>query len=552
MQLLPYLLLFVSAILLYLGFHHGNPWLLVLFAITLSLGGVGIWDIFQTRHSVMRNYPIFAHMRWLFEGFRVEFRQYFFESDLSGTPFNREQRSLVYQRSKNEEDKAPFGTEMNVYEPNYAWLAHSSAARPIAKEQFRVKVGGPDCLKPYSLSVLNVSAMSFGSLSSHAILALNKGAKMGGFAHDTGEGSISRYHREHGGDLIWEIGSGYFGCRNDDGSFNPDTFAEQARGDQVKMIEIKISQGAKPGHGGMLPGSKVTPEIAETRHIPVGKDCLSPSTHSAFSTPVEMMEFIGRLRELSGGKPVGFKLCVGHFWEFMAMVKAMLKTKILPDFIVVDGSEGGTGAAPLEFSNYLGTPLTEGLNFVHNALQGAGLRDHIKIGASGKIVSAFDMVKAMTLGADWCNSARGFMFSLGCIQSQACHTNHCPVGVATQDPRREKALVVEEKAQRVYNFHHNTMHALAEFVSASGFDHPKELRPWHFYVRTGTTASPAHQIVPTLERNALLEGTDTQPFADAWALADPETFRPKDISHRELPSARTAVGQVQDATVLST
>ena len=368
--------------------------------------------------------------------------------------------------------------------------------------------------------------MSFGALSANAIRALNKGASMGHFAHDTGEGSISRYHRESGGDLIWELGTGYFGCRNNDGSFNPDMFAEQAQTDQVRMIEIKLSQGAKPGHGGVLPGAKVTPEIAETRKIAKGVDCVSPSAHSAFSTPVEMMQFIAQLRELSGGKPVGFKLCIGHPWEFMAIVKAMLKTGILPDFIVIDGAEGGTGAAPVEFSNHLGTPLRAGLQFAHNTLRGAGLRDRIKIGASGKIVSAYDMVVAMTLGADWCNSARGFMFAVGCVQSQSCHTNKCPVGVATQDKARQRGLVVADKAERVYHFHRNTLDALVELLAAAGLDHPSELRPWHFYVWGGRGSITSGIDVATwLEPGELLKGTSHQHYAVNWDLADPDSFR---------------------------
>ncbi|MCH7510180.1 MAG: FMN-binding glutamate synthase family protein [Proteobacteria bacterium] len=530
-----YFLLALAVALTGFALTGGPSWLLWPAFVFLAFGLLGIWDMTQIRHSVMRNYPIFSHIRWIFEGMRPEFRQYFFESDLSGTPFNREQRSLVYQRAKNVEDNKPFGTEKDVYESHYSWVTHSASPRPVQEKQFRVEIGGKSCRAPYSLSVFNISAMSFGSLSGNAIEALNKGAKEGGFAHDTGEGSISRYHRKHGGDLIWEIGSGYFGCRHEDGSFNPDLFASQAATDQVKMIEIKLSQGAKPGHGGVLPGSKVSEEIAEARHVPVGRDCISPARHSAFSTPVELMQFIARLRELSGGKPVGFKLCLGHHWEFAALVKAMLKTGICPDFIVVDGSEGGTGAAPLEFSNHMGTPLREGLFFVHNLIYGAGLREQIKLGASGKIVSAFDMVRYMAIGADWCNSARGFMFSVGCIQSQVCHTNRCPVGVATQDKKRSQALVVADKWRRVANFHRNTMSALAEFVAAAGFDHPKDLRPWHFYRRVGSAyTKPGHLLHEFLDKGEILAGTEKEPWATAWALADPDTFRPREIAHREL------------------
>ena len=368
--------------------------------------------------------------------------------------------------------------------------------------------------------------MSFGALSANAIRALNKGAKKGGFAHDTGEGGLSRYHRENGGDLIWEIGSGYFGCRKDDGTFNPDTFAEQAAIDQVKMVEIKISQGAKPGHGGVLPGPKVTEEIAAARHVPVGVDCVSPSGHSAFSSPIELMEFVAKLRELSGGKPTGFKLCIGHRWEFLAICKAMQETGIHPDFIVVDGAEGGTGAAPVEFSNHVGTPLRGGLNFVQNALVGCDLREHIRLGASGKIVSAFDILGAMAMGADWCNSARGFMFAVGCIQSQACHTNRCPVGVATQDKQRQRALVVPQKAERVYQFHRNTLDALAEIVAAAGLKHPSEITPRDFYVRLGgPTPLPADHGALWLEPGSLLDGSAPPDYLSYWATARADNFR---------------------------
>jgi glutamate synthase domain-containing protein 2 len=487
---------------------------------------LGTRDILQTQHSVLRNYPIVAHLRFVFEGLRPELRQYFFESNLSGAPFNREQRSLVYQRAKDTVDKLPFGTELDIYSRDYAWLNHSAAPKPLSTDSFRIDIGGPQCSRPYSASVYNISAMSFGALSANAIRALNKGAKKGNFAHDTGEGGLSRYHRENGGDLIWEIGSGYFGCRNDDGSFNAETFAEQATFDQVKMVEIKISQGAKPGHGGVLPGAKVTPEIAEARHVPAGIDCVSPSAHSAFSTPIEMMEFIARLRELCGAKPVGFKLCIGHRWEFLATCKAMLETGIHPDFIVVDGGEGGTGAAPVEFSNHVGTPLRAGLTFVQNALVGTGLREHIKLGASGKLVSAFDIVGAMAMGADWCNSARGFMFAVGCIQSRSCHTNRCPVGVATQDEHRQRALVVPQKAERVYQFHRNTVEALSEIVAAAGLEHPSEIEPGHFYVRLGgPVAMAADRGAVWLAPGSLLDGSAPEDYSDYWARANADNFR---------------------------
>jgi glutamate synthase domain-containing protein 2 len=457
--------------------------------LLLALALLGIRDVRQTKRSVLRNYPVAGHLRYLLESIRPEIRQYFIEGDQEAAPFSRQQRSIVYQRAKGELDKRPFGTQLDVLAAGFEWINHSMAPSVIASSDFRVTIGGSErserggCTQPYSASVFNISAMSFGSLSANAILALNLGAKRGGFAHDTGEGSISGYHREHGGDLIWEIGSGYFGCRNDDGTFSIDRFEHNARSAQVKMIELKLSQGAKPGHGGVLPAAKVSAEIAAARGVPQGADCLSPARHSAFDTPEEMLRFIQLLRERSGGKPVGFKFCVGHPWEWFAICKAMLSTGITPDFIVVDGKEGGTGAAPLEFTDHVGAPLQEGLLLVHNTLVGIGLRDRIKIGCAGKVVSAFDIVRAMALGADWCNAARGFMFALGCIQSQSCHTDRCPTGVATQDVRRQGALVVPDKAGRVHAFHHNTMQALRELLQAAGVHHPREITAHHIVRR---------------------------------------------------------------------
>ena len=488
---------------------------------------VGIKDLTQRRHSLLRNYPILGHMRWLFEGIRPEIRQYLVESDLDAVPFSREKRSLVYQRAKDEVDSVPFGTELDVYEAGFSWITHSVSPKPRPDSDFRVSIGGAECTKPYRASIYNISAMSFGSLGANAIRALNTGAKLGNFAQDTGEGSVSRYHREGGGDLIWQIASGYFGCRTSDGRFDPKRFEDQAASDQIKMIEVKLSQGAKPGHGGVLPGTKVTPEISEARGIPVGVTCISPPGHSAFSTPLEFVAFIQQLRELSGGKPVGFKLCVGHPWEFLALVKAMLETGITPDYIVVDGKEGGTGAAPLEFLNRMGTPLVEGLTFVRNALIGAGLRDRVRIGAAGKIITAFDIVWAMGLGADWCNSARGFMFALGCIQAQACHTNRCPVGIATQDPIRQRALVVEDKAARVAAFHRNTMKALAEVVSAAGLENPALVEANMLQVRQKTgDVIPANEAYPLLSPDELLVGTANPMFRKYWAMARSDTFEP--------------------------
>ena len=485
-------------------------------------------DLMQTRHSVLRNYPISAHLRFLLEHMRPEMRQYFFESEKDGAPFSRDKRAVVYQRAKMVLDKRPFGTQYDVYGDGFEWVQHSMVPRPHGVAPFRITIGGPDCTKPYQASVFNISAMSFGALSPNAIRALNKGAKAGGFAHDTGEGGLSPYHRENDGDLIWEIGSGYFGARNPDGRFSPERFADTATLDQVKMVELKMSQGAKPGHGGVLPAAKVSQEIALTRGVPMGCDCISPSGHSVFSPPIEMMEFIGEMRRLSGGKPAGFKLCIGHPWEFLALCKAMLQTSVYPDFIVIDGKEGGTGAAPLEFLDHIGMPMREGLNFVHNALIGINARDRIKLGASGKIVSAFDIARAMALGADWCNAARGFMFALGCIQSQSCHTDRCPVGVATQDRTRQRALVVNDKWVRVKNFHAATLQALKEIVAAAGLDHPREFMPAHFSRRVSAREVVSYsELYPTLRTGELLDGDCRDPrFHEAWKMAHPASFRP--------------------------
>ena len=477
-------------------------------ALLLSGGlvALGVQDLRQTQRSILRSYPIIGHLRFALEFIRPEIRQYFIESDNEAAPFSRSQRSLVYQRAKGESDKRPFGTQLDVQAAGYEWINHSVAPSQVATHDFRLTIG-PDTAQPYSASVFNISAMSFGALSANAILALNAGAKRGGFAHDTGEGSISAHHRVNGGDLIWEIGSGYFGCRNPDGSFNPDKFAENARSPQVKLIEVKLSQGAKPGHGGVLPGPKVTAEIAEARGVPVGVDCVSPAAHSAFATPLEMMQFIAQLRELSGGKPTGIKLCIGHPWEWFAMVKAMLASGITPDFIVVDGAEGGTGAAPVEFTDHVGSPLQEGLLLVHNTLRGVGLRQRIRIGAAGKVVSAFDIARLMALGADWCNSARGFMFALGCIQAQHCHTGQCPTGVTTQDPLRQQSLVVPDKADRVYHFHQQTLHALQELVQAAGLQHPHDITAHHIVRRSSDhkVSSLAQLIQIQLPEGALLK-----------------------------------------------
>jgi glutamate synthase domain-containing protein 2 len=458
--------------------------------------------------------------------FRPEIRQYFLESEQEETPFSREQRALVYRRSKGIEGLRPFGTLRDVEAVGHEWINHSMSPSHVADRNFRVQIGGKDCKRPYSASVLNISGMSYGALSPTAIEALNRGAKLGGFAHTTGEGSISRFHRRGGGDLVWQIGSGYFGCRDAEGRFSEDRFAEGAADDQVKMIEIKLSQGAKPGHGGILPGAKVTEAIAEARGVKVGQDCISPSSHSAFSTPLELCTFIARLRELSGGKPVGIKLCIGHPWEWFAVAKAMQDSGHLPDFITIDGAEGGTGAAPAEFADHYGAPLREGLMLVQNTLVGLGLRKQIRLIVSGKLISAFDICRMFALGADGCNMARGFMFSIGCIQATVCHSGKCPTGVTTQDPGRYKALVVEDKYRRVAQFHANTMQTLKEAVEASGLTHPRDLRPDHLMIRVNSreVRSAASQY-PWLEPGVLMGGEAAHPaFRKYWAGAQASTF----------------------------
>ncbi|MDT7834363.1 FMN-binding glutamate synthase family protein [Aquabacterium sp. OR-4] len=530
-----------------LAWWAGQPragWLAVAGALGLAQG---LRDLLQTRHALLRNYPLIGHVRFLLEWVRPEIRQYFIDSDRDAVPFSRQQRSLVYQRAKGQSDKRPFGTQLDVRADGYEWINHSVAPSRIASHDFRVLIGGssgPDgrpgsgrCSQPYSASLFNISAMSFGALSANAILALNGGAKKGGFMHDTGEGSISAHHRVHGGDLVWEIGSGYFGCRHADGRFSAEAFAATAADSQVKLIELKLSQGAKPGHGGMLPGPKVTPEIAAARGVPVGEDCISPAGHSAFATPVEMLQFIDRLRTLSGGKPVGFKFCVGHPWEWFAIAKAMLETGLLPDFIVVDGAEGGTGAAPLEFTDHVGAPLQEGLRLVHNTLVGLDLRERITLGCAGKIVSAFDIARAMALGADWCNSARGFMFALGCIQAQHCHTGACPTGVATQDAARGRALVVPDKIERVARFHQNTLEALRELVQAAGLGHPRQIQPQHIMRRNADhQVRSLETVLPTVKPGALLaaiRGEADWPlhvFARYWHQAAAHSFQPVPVA----------------------
>ncbi len=501
-----------------------TAWWWIAFLIGLPLSLLGCWDVLQSRHSLLRNYPLLAHARWIAEGLRPELHQYFIESDLDGRPFDRDDRSLVYERAKDTHGEYPFGTELDVYEAGYEWFNHSISPKNQAEEPFRVPVGGPQCKQPYSMALLNVSAMSFGALSKNAIMALNKGAKVGGFAHDTGEGGLTEYHLKHGGYLVWEVGSGYFGCRTSDGKFDLNTFAEKSKHENVKCVSLKLSQGAKPGLGGVMPGAKVTEEIARIRGVPVGKKCVSPPFHTAFSTPRELIELVQTMRESSGGKPAGFKLCIGQRDEFLAICKAMMELEIYPDFIIVDGSEGGTGAAPLEFENHIGTPLNEGLHFVHNALVGCNLRDKIRIGCSGKIHSAFEMARRIAQGADYCNAARAMMFALGCIQAQRCQTNRCPVGVATQDPKRVRALVVDDKATRVYRFQQNTVTAFNEILASLGLERPEELHPGLMMRRINpTTVQSYQQLYHYLEPGELIADPPELWAAD-WQRAKADQF----------------------------
>lgn len=454
-----------------------SPWWLFLTVPSLLVAIVGSYDLIQSRHSILRNYPVLGHARFLLESIRPELQQYFIERNTSGTPYDRNTRRTVYQRAKNIKTVEPFGTERDVNAPGYEFVQHSMVAQPAPQETPRVRIGGPDCTQPYDMAMFNVSAMSFGALSANALLALNGGAARGGFAHDSGEGGLSPYHLQPGGDLIWELGTGYFGCRTADGYFDPDKFQKQSQNPQVKCISIKMSQGAKPGLGGVLPGAKVTPEIAATRGVPVGQTVVSPPSHNAFHTPTELCQFIGRLRELSGGKPIGFKLCVGSRSELLGICKAIQETGIAPDFIIVDGAEGGTGAAPLEFEDHVGMPLTQGLMTVHNALVGTNLRDQIRIGASGKVTNGIDIVKRVIQGADFTLAARAMMFAVGCIQAQKCHTNTCPTGVTTQDPKRYRALDVEDKTARVYNFQRNVVNNAKQVVASMGLHSFDDLHP---------------------------------------------------------------------------
>jgi glutamate synthase domain-containing protein 2 len=504
-------------------FIHQGFWYFYVLEIPIFL--LGIRDTFQKKHTILRNYPVLGHFRYLLEEIRPEIQQYFIERFNDGTPFSREQRSVVYQRAKGQIDTSAFGTQHNLYSSGVEWLEHSIITTHMKENEDRIMVGGSECTQPYNCSRLNVSAMSYGSLSKNAIMALNWGAKIGEFYHNTGEGAVSPYHEKYGGDLVWQIGTGYFGCRNADGSFNQEMFAAKAASVQIKMIELKISQGAKPGHGGMLPGKKVDAEIAAIRSVEIGKDVLSPPSHSSFSTPKGLIKFMSKLRELSGGKPIGFKLCIGKKSEFYAICKAMIELDSYPDFITVDGAEGGTGAAPREFANSLGTPLNDGLNFVNNSLIGCGLRDKIKIIASGKIIDSFDMVRKFALGADICNCARGMMFAVGCIQALRCNTNDCPAGVATQDPALYKLVDVPSKAERVAKYHKATINQLHHLCSAAGVTTIKCLKKQHIRRRIGPgEISSYKKIYPTFEENSLIENKCLENFQELWNRTSSESF----------------------------
>ncbi|MBT8085695.1 MAG: FMN-binding glutamate synthase family protein [Woeseia sp.] len=497
-------------------------WVFIVLAPLLVLAA---WDLLQSKHSLLRNYPVFGHLRYLLEEGRHQIRQYFIEGDRDEVPFSRVQRNIVYQRAKGANDSIPFGKLINVYEPGHEWLEHSMTPLDLEESDLRVTVGNDQCTSPYSASRFNISAMSYGSLSSNAILALNLGAKLGGFYHDTGEGAISRYHVEHGGDLVWEIGTGYFGCRTKDGQFDPEQFEKSAKSNQVKMIELKMSQGAKPGGGGLLPGAKVTAEIAEARGIPVGEDCHSPAAHKEFKTPIEMLKFLKRLRDLSGGKPVGFKLCVGRRGQFLAVCKAMLSTGIHPDFVTVDGSEGGTGAAQPELTQSVGVALREGLIFVHNALIGVGLREKVKVICAGKVITGFDMAAKIAMGADICNSARGMMFALGCIQARACHKNICPTGITTHDPWRVHGLSVADKGPRVMRFHKETIEHLQLVLGACGLSDPEQLKPEMLWRRvTHLQTLNYRELYSYLQPGELLQGVTDERWQDWWSKAREDSF----------------------------
>lgn len=517
-------IVFVLIILLWSYFW---PYALLAFLVVGPVIYMGFADMLQTQQSIRRNFPVLGRLRYVFEDLRPKIQQYFVESDTDGSPINRNDRSVIYQRAKKQVDTTPFGTQLNVYAEGYEWMSHSIVPMDFhtIDHHPRVRVGNKDCKQPYQASVLNISAMSFGSLSSQAVEALNAGAKIGSFAHNTGEGGLSPYHLKQGGDIIWQIGTGYFGARDEHGKFSPDAFQKNATRPEVKMIELKLSQGAKPGHGGILPAKKNTPEVAAIRLVKPGTTVFSPPFHSAFSTPKEMITFLNQMRALSGGKPVGFKLCVGRKSEFISVCKAMVEMDSYPDFITIDGGEGGTGAAPPEFSNFVGMPLQDGLAFVDNVLKGFDIRQHIRLIASGKILTGFHILRAIALGADMCSSARAMMMALGCIQALECNKNSCPTGVATQDPVLVKGLVVEDKKVRVANFHKNTVESFVELMAASGIDNPQKLNRHQISRRVFMNeVLTLEEIYPSIPVGSFLGNEIPERYKMSFASASAEKF----------------------------
>jgi glutamate synthase domain-containing protein 2 len=496
------------------------------YAVVIPLFLVAVYDVLQKRHNILRNYPLMGHWRYILLSIRPQIQQYFIMSDQNGRPFNKEQRDLVCNRAEKKLDELPFGSQIDMDAPGYQWINQSLSPTVASKYSGVIKVGNEQCKKPYIASRLNISAMSYGALSQHAIRALNRGASIGGFAHNTGEGGLSQYHLMEGGDIFWQIGTGYFGCRTKDGGFCAEKFKEKSRLDNVKMIEIKLSQGAKPAHGGILPAPKVSKKIAQVRDVPAHQDCISPPAHTAFSGPTGLLKYVKQLRELSGGKPIGFKMCLGIHADFMAICKAMIETKIYPDFITVDGAEGGTGAAPLEFTDHIGTPLNDALIFIHNCLVGISVRSKIKIISSGKIISGFDMASKIALGADMCNSARGMLFSLGCVQSRRCHTNKCPTGVATQNPLLYYGLNIANKAPKVVSFHNATIASFQAVLGAVGVAHPEELTPRHIHKRIEGTKEQSYDVLYHYLSDGDLLNEETIPddYKMYWEVAKTDVF----------------------------
>lgn len=512
---------FLLSLLAFFVMAHDVRWFV---GLLIVIAVIWIHDLLQRKHTILRNFPVLGHVRYFLEFLRPEIQQYFIATDESELPFSRELRSLVYQRAKNVRDTIPFGTERDINAIGYTWALHSITPKHLSEVEPRIVIGGPACKQPYSASRLNISAMSFGSLSGKAIMALNRGAMIGGFAHNTGEGGISPYHLQ-GGDIVFQIGTAYFGCRDDKGHFDPEEYRKEANRPEVKMIELKLSQGAKPAHGGMLPAAKLTKEIATVRKVPMGHDVLSPIAHSTFDTPIGLLQFIQQLRDLSNGKPVGFKLCVGLKTEFLAICKAMLQTGILPDFITVDGAEGGTGAAPVEYTDFIGTPMEEGLVFVHNSLVGINVRDKIHIICSGKVTNGFDLVTNIALGADICNSARAMMMATGCLQTKQCNANTCPTGVATQSKRLQYGLVVDQKKIQVANFHKNTMNSFLEMVGALGLSNPSDLTPGHIMRRIGTqVVKPLDELYEYVTPGQFFEASIPESYRSFWEAASAERF----------------------------